>query len=241
MIAPVVTSSFKWTGNMRFVGQILHRAEPAEVEKAVLSPWRGWVLGFRIPSMFARRGEIPGEQKAWAPLSEWTYSQKGAAKSLLMISARGNAPGTLLGSYAIDWSRGAKTWTIVLSNAARSASKWSPGFDYPSALHRGWDGYTVKPRTDGPGYLAIPFLGSWRKVKTTGELQFHAGKGKRKGKGKAATTTFDSYVMFRKETHPTGAPARPHLLFYRLDALELCDRAVKWALQAIGATGTQGV
>ncbi len=241
-----VTMAIEWKGNMRFVRDIIERADPIQIQRNVLMPWRRWVLDWRIPAMYRAKGVVPSEQPRWAKLSEWTYAQKGSAKNLLMLSARQFSGDTMVRAYEIRWQNaGGNNFETRLRNAAKSRSKWSKGYAYPSALHTGWGPYTVKPRADGPGILMIPFLGSFRAIKTytgeqrmaksgkatrvmvdTGKKEFHAGRAKAGTKGRG----YDTMTMFRAETHPTGAPPRPHIKFYRMDALELAQRVIDWCM-----------
>ena len=227
----MIKAKVEWRGNLRFVHDILKRAEPAEIEREVLVPWKSWILENRILWMYQAKGAIPSEQPRWAKLSEWTYAMKGNAKGLLMQSARGMGRGSMPRSYVIAWTPTAsRGFRIAMVNTARSSSPWSPGFDYPSVLHTGWGPYTVRPRKAG-GALRIPFLGSWRANKETGAREFHAGRaviGKSKKRSQAVYATLD---MFRVETHPTGAPARPHIKFYRMDVLELAQRTLDWCMK----------
>lgn len=249
MAALGVSMRIEWRGNMRFVRDIIKRADPVVIQREVLFPWRRWVLEERIPMMYQAKGAVPSEQPRWAKLSEWTYGQKGPAKSLVMLSAKQYSGSAMVKRYNVKWrSSGSNSFDIMLWNTARSSSKWSPGFDYPSALHTGWGPYTVRPRPGGPGYLRIPFLGSFG----MGEqgLTFKAGKagkqlvGTRKTKkgrtvAKYRKGVYSQFDMYRAITKPSGAPARPHIKFFRMDALELAQRVVDWCMAGQRSGGTR--
>jgi len=223
-----IETTLTWRGNMRFVRDILTRANPVEIQRAVIYPWRRWVLTERIPYMYQAKGAIPSEQPRWAKLSEWTYAQKGPDRNLVMLSANKFLGTSMMRSYQLQvLSEGGNNFRLRLFNTARSRSKWSPGFDYPSVLHTGSSPYSVRPRPDGPGRMRIPFLGSFRMEGS--KTVFHAGRAGKARKPRGAKT-WDQFSMYRMETHPTGAPPRPHIKFYRVDALELAQRTINWCM-----------
>jgi hypothetical protein len=146
-----------------------------------------------------------------------------------MIAPKGMGPGSLARSYNVKFTTSTgKFWSLTIDNTAKSKSKWSPGFDYPSALHQGWGPYTVRPRNGM--ILAIPVMGAQTKK------GFKVGSYKSKvGGGFGSKFTYHAQsagVIFAMETHPKGAPPRPHIRFYGMDVLELADRTVLWALEA---------
>jgi len=154
-----------------------------------------------------------------------------------------------------------------MTNRARSTSKWSPGYDYPSALHAGWGPYTVKPRADGPGFLAWPMRAGTQIAASMGRMTGtgHEGLGwykttfekQKSGKMKkirmtrsgiysaaqlAAAKKHREHVSIdqsgwfgARETHPQGAPARPHIKFFDIDAIMLGRKVLDYVFRGVVA------
>lgn len=237
---------FHKTGDLSAVRAAIERADPEVLYREVFGPFQQWVLRVRIPKMYWNKGRISGAdgQPAWYALSKWTIASKGQGQFIGGAGARGTVTTpmqtsqmTMARSYESRVTKtGSAAWRFEMTNTARSTSKWSPGFDYPSALHEGWGPYTVKPRPDGPGFLAWPMKqqtigASLGRITYSGDLitRVFATRGlgwKLKYKNhtayrKRVKAEIDSDSAFAKETHPSGAPSRPHIKFFRLDIIAL--------------------
>jgi hypothetical protein len=242
-----------WSGDTTWIGKILERTDPADLERCVFSPFERWVTDWRIPELYRRKGRIGGEGIAWAALSKWTLASKGTSKygegsaaagssSLMPLVSSGLK---MMKSYAITIARvGRLDWIMTLSNLARSTSKWSPGFDYPSALHCGWDEYTVRPRADGPGFLAwrvkqgtviggsMGRVGTGDTLRSSGVTSSFALSMTRGKRPKAQAQMVRADWMRAKETHPKGSPPRPHIMFINFDAQKLGLATIRFVLFA---------
>jgi hypothetical protein len=163
----LISASIKWIGDVKFVGKMSKRGAGAALDRAVMKPWATEILRERIPSMFRAGGAVPGRggQGRWARLTPSTIEKKGSDVVLLAAGSAAWRFGSLVRSYAIDVKRrGLRAFELTLTNRARSKPWRSASgemvddkFDYPSALHRGWEGYDVFPRPDNPTGLL-----SWR-------------------------------------------------------------------------------
>lgn len=244
-------------GDTEWVGKILARTDSVILERNVFGPFIRWILGWRIPELYRRRGVVGGEGVPWPALSKWTLASKGVQK----FGEDSAAPGVssllplvsgslhMLRSFMVTHVKtGPMEWLLTLRNIARSTSRWSPGFDYPSALHRGWGPYTVKPRAGGPGVLMWPLRygtvigasmgrreteGSLLRSGTVSVLQKKGKHGKYSfvyGKPKAKNLMVTSEMMIAMETHPKGAPPRPHIMFLESDARKLGAATCRYVL-----------
>jgi hypothetical protein len=225
---------FHKTGNLSAVRAAIKRADPEVIYREVFGPFMQWVLRERIPKMYSERGRVAMYgQPAWLALSKWTIASKGQG-SFIGGAGKGGTVTAPMQTAQMDMARSYRTgvkktgpasFRFEMTNAARSRSKWSPGFDYPSALHAGWGPYTVRPRPDGPGFLA------WRmKAQTIGAGTGRATVG-RFGLRKKASV--DNGWVRAQETHPSGAPARPHIKWFRLDIIALGERVTKFVFRGI--------
>jgi hypothetical protein len=219
------------TGSLAAVKAAIKRTRPEVLQRECFGPFQRWVRDIRILGMFRHQGRVSGEdgQMGWPALSKWTLASKGVGQFASGRGARGNtaapmqtAEERMAHSYRTDVAKtGAASWRFGLDNYARSTSKWSPGFDYPSALHRGWGPYTVRPRAGGPGFLAWPMR---RGTILTGG---RAGTGETMGRvtrrmSKKGSTRIVSGDWARAmETHPKGAPPRPHIRWFHVDTAAL--------------------
>lgn len=203
-------------GNLAKFHGILERAEPAQLQAQVFGPFMGWITRIRIPRMYLLKGRVSGAdgQPAWAALSKWTIAAKGTGKvsGVSALSPMVTNAMRMARSYVVNaTSQGSGNWRFILENKSRSTSRWSPGFDYPSALHTGWMPYDVKPRPDGPGFLVIPMM----------KGTVIKGSMGRKGTGAGLGKTIAGDRMIAMKTRPNGAPARPHIKFFRIDVIAL--------------------
>jgi hypothetical protein len=230
----VLGAEIHWSGDVNWIGKVLERADPADLEHKVFSPFRRWILNWRLPELYRHKGRIGGEGVTWAALSKWTLASKGTGKFGEGTASAGasalmplvSAANKMMAAYKLGVTRTGRTeWVMTLSNSARSTSKWSPGFDYPSALHRGWKDYVVKPRPGGPGFLAWAVrpgtvIGASMGRRDTGGSLLTGGITQAHGKtGKAQKVVTDRVVAH--ETHPKGAPPRRHICFFPSDAQKL--------------------
>jgi hypothetical protein len=205
---------------------VLERATAADLAERIFWPWVRWVLKVRIPKMYWNKGRVSGAdgQAGWSALSKWTLAGKGVGKfghggsalSPLVSPGMGMAQ-----SYAIGQQRtGPQSWRFEMTNTARSSSQWSPGFDYPSALHTGWGPYTVRPRNAK--------ILTWPTRKGT---VISAGAGRADGKRRKQTVESDA--VFARETHPRGAPSRPHIKFFQIDVAALGKLTLDYVLRGL--------
>ena len=261
-------AQFHKSGDLSAVRAAIKRANPEVLYREVFGPFQQWVLRVRIPKMFFRKGQVSGAdgQPAWLALSKWTIASKGQGEYLggpkgrgSVISPMNSSSQLMMRSYDSTVAKtGPGSYRFTLTNKARSTSRWSPGFDYPSALHEGWGPYTVRPRPDGPGFLAwrtqAQTIGAstgrltssgdalTRAFATRGlgwELKYSKGKsGKRTGKHKRVAASIDNGYSFAGETHPTGAPARPHIKWFRIDIIVLGDLVMKFVFKGIRSAPT---
>jgi hypothetical protein len=236
-------------GNTRKVRDMIRRAGMAEIERHCIGPFEHFVLHQRIPIMYSQGGRVtsasadaPDGQPAWPALSKWTIASKGVSIYTGVASTGGRSLTPLVTNamkmcqaYMITYVKSSATvFRFELTNTARSSSKWSPGYDYPSALHTGWGPYEVKPKATGPGFLAWPIQkgtvisGSMGR-KDTGTTLTKYGIAKRKGKAKALTVA--SSLAFAFTTHPSGAPARPHIKFFAIDSIMLGRKVLDYVFR----------
>ena len=172
-----------WTGDLRWLKEAIERTQPSVLQARVFDPWMRWVTKWRIPEMYRHGGRVSGGdgQMQWRALSASTKEAKEAhyqkartrtskytghqiitslSDRYQPLVGKSAAESTMMKAYRIVSRRlSGFGYRFVISNEARSKSKWSPGFDYPSALHTGWPAYDVYPRADGPGFLAWQLKG----------------------------------------------------------------------------------
>ena len=172
-----------WSGDLRWLKETIERTKPAVLQHDVFDPWMRWVTKWRIPEMYRHGGRVSGGdgQMQWKALSASTkeakeahwqtartrtskYSGHQIVTSLsghyLPLVGKSAGESKMMKAYKIVSGHLSQFgWRFTISNEARSTSKYSPGFDYPSALHTGWPAYDVNPRPGGPGFLAWPLAG----------------------------------------------------------------------------------
>lgn len=146
----MLSAKVTWIGDTQFVTKMVRRAKQGEMEAAVFRPWEREVLQRDMLDMYKQGGDVH-----WAPNAPRTIEAKGHARPLL--SARLFRFGTMVRSYQIIRKRkGLRAWDFEMTNRARSPK----GFNYPAALHAGWEG-----KGNHPGYPPRPHLG-FRTVST---------------------------------------------------------------------------
>jgi len=154
-----------WSGDLRFLKEAIERTKPGEMQTRVFAPWVRWVTGWRIPEMYRHRGRVSGAdgQMQWPVLKQATRQQKSGPSNMALTSSTAPGSNRMMNAYKVVTRRLSDFgYRFTISNEARSQSKWSKGFDYPSALHTGWPEYDVRPRSDGPGFLAWQLKsGAW--------------------------------------------------------------------------------
>lgn len=225
---------FHKTGDLSAVRAAIKRSHPEVIYREVFGPFMQWVLRVRIPKMYVEKGRVAMDgQPAWLALSKWTIASKGQGSFIRGVGRGGSviapmqtAQMTMGRSYETTVKKtGPESFRFEMTNAARSKSRWSPGFDYPSALHEGWGPYTVRPRPDGPGFLAWPM-----RAQTIGASTGRATVGMF-GMRKKASVSGGWYRA--QETHPSGAPPRPHIRWFRIDIIALGDLVSKFVFKGI--------
>lgn len=235
-------------GNTRKVRGMVRRAGLLELETHCFRPFENWVVQKRIPLMYWQKGRVTGTdaQPVWLALSKWTIASKGVGHFISGAGARGSTLSPMVTSamkmarsYVITHLRSSATvFRFEMTNTARSISKWSPGFDYPSALHTGWGPYTVRPRADGPGFLAWPtrkgsVIGASMGRASSHESLSRSGAVRGAKKGKTLTVAAD--WMRAMVTHPSGAPAREHIKFFAIDAIALGRKVLDYVFRGVVA------
>ncbi len=240
-------------GSIRTAERALALADPITLQREVIDPWARWVLHKRIPKMYWNKGRIAGAdgQMSWYALSKWTIASKGVLSYWGGVANRGKSTTPLsteqlrmARSYRIAQHRlGGANWLFKLDNTARSRSKWSRGFDYPSALHTGWGPYIVRPRPGNKRGLAWPMQqgtvisASTGRSDTGGSMARRglARGGKRTKSGNVGKLLVDAAIAHAWETHPKGAPPRPHIRWFKVDVIELGSRQLNWIMRGPAA------
>jgi len=165
MASPFLGIEMHWSGDLLWIKRAIERTNPAELKRHVFDPWIKWVLEWRIPGMYAHKGRVSGAdgQMQWRALSPATKAQKEGPANTPLVSSASPTSNKMMRAYKVITRKlHGMGYRFTISNEARSTSKYSRGFDYPSAQHLGWPDYEVKPRADGPGFLAWPLKsGGW--------------------------------------------------------------------------------